>query len=209
MRLRTKNSISWSMCSPSERWLQRFSITEFSILEYRPSVPDVNRCFVRGPDQFRAARRRRTRPFTGGGLRPRRPLPAPAAEHCSLARSCGSLRRPCPAATGPARRQAHFLRDQADDLEIRLRAHGADGALQPLHFAADVGHGAVLFVGATPRAARHRRACAVSVRNRSCTTTKAFVEPAALRLRADSRRPPTARPDLLRRQHLRPSRARA
>ena len=89
---------------------------------------------------------------------PRRRSQAPAAERRSRARSCESRRRRCRASTGRALRYAHFARDQADDFEIRLGAHGLDGALQPLHFAADVGDGAVLLVGARPPGRRRRRA---------------------------------------------------
>ena len=42
--------------------------------------------------------------------------------------------------------QSHLLGDLPEDFEIRLGAHHLDRLLQPLHFAADVGHGAVLFV---------------------------------------------------------------
>src|SRR5580700_5033007 len=45
-------------------WVKRFSITEFSILEYRPSVPDVKRLSC--ADQIKSGRLSTpTLPFTG------------------------------------------------------------------------------------------------------------------------------------------------
>ena len=48
---------------------------------------------------------------------------------------------------GWAQIQTHFLGQQAEDFEIGLGAHGFHGTLQALHFAGDVGDGAVLFIG--------------------------------------------------------------
>ena len=46
---------------------------------------------------------------------------------------------------------AHFFGEQAQDFEIGLGAHHLHAALQPLHFAANVGHRAVLLISRSGR----------------------------------------------------------
>ena len=68
---------------------------------------------------------------------------------------------------------AHRARQANQNLEVRLHAGAIRSLLHQLHIAKGVGHGAGLFIE-TRSGQYHIGERAVSVRNRSCTTTKVF-----------------------------------